>query len=123
MPVTQEFVKRGLGEGNMENIEILGTPLESLLEESKMAIKTLRKTWKARGGAPSVWAPNIDKLIENGFFKLPNKKTRKDVIRAFETKGISTKGNTGVIATTLTRRVKKGKLKFAKDPDEWVYWT
>ena len=123
MPVTQEFVKGGFGEGNIENIEIVGTPLESLLEESKLATKTLRKKWKQRGGAPSIWAPTIDRLIENDFFKLPNKRTRKDVMKAFEAKGISTKGNTGVIATTLTRRVRKGKLKAAKDPDGWIYWT
>ena len=123
MPVTQEFVKRGFGEGDLENIEIVGTPLESLREESKLAIKTLRKKWKERGGAPSVWAPTIDSLIEDGFFKLPNKKTRKDVVKAFEARGISTKGNAGVIATTLTRRVRKGKLKVAKEPVGWVYWT
>jgi len=123
MPVTQEFVKRGLGEGDIENIEIVGTPLESLREESKLATKTLRKKWKERGGAPSIWAPTIDSLIEDGFFKLPNKRTRKDVVKAFEAKGISTKGNTGIIATTLTRRVRKSKLKAAKDPDGWIYWT
>lgn len=123
MPVTREFVKRGLGEGDIEKIEIVGTPLESLREESKLATKTLRKKWKERGGAPSVWAPTIDSLIRDGFFKLPNKRTREDVIKAFEARGISTKGNTGIIATTLTRRVKKGKLKAAKELDGWVYWT
>ncbi|NIO38392.1 hypothetical protein GTO27_11930, partial [Candidatus Bathyarchaeota archaeon] len=63
-----------------------------------MAVKTLRKKWKERGGAPSVWAPTIDSLIDEGFFKLPNKRTRKDVIKAFEARGIATQGNTGVIA-------------------------
>ena len=123
MPVIQEFVKRGLGEGDLRNIEIVGTPLESLREESKLAIKTLRKRWKDRGGAPSVWAPTIDTLIKDGFFNLPNKRTRKDIVKAFEARGISTKDNTSIIATTLTRRVKKGKLKAAKDPDGWIYWT
>jgi uncharacterized protein (DUF362 family) len=123
MPVTQEFVKRGLGVGNIEEIEIVGTPLESLREEAKLATKTLRKKWKERGGAPSVWAPTIDSLIEDGIFKLPNKRTRKEVVRAFEARGISTKGNTGMIITTLTRRVKKGKLKAGKEPSGWVYWT
>lgn len=47
MPVTQEFVKRGLGEGDIENIKIVGTSLERLKEESKSAIKTLKKK-KAR---------------------------------------------------------------------------
>ena len=123
MPVIQAFVKRGLGEGDLTNIEIVGTPLESLREESKLAIKTLRKKWKEPGGAPSVWAPTIDTLIEDGFFKLPHKRTRKDIVKAFEARGISTKGHTSIIATTLTRRVKKGKLKATKDPDGWIYWT
>ena len=123
MPVTQEFVKRGLGEGDLKNIETVGTTLESLREESKLAIKTLRKKWKERGGAPSVWAPTIDSLIEDGFFQLPNKRTRKEVVKAFEARGISAKGNIGIIATTLTRRVRKGKLKATKELDGWVYWT
>ncbi len=123
MPVTQEFVKRGLGVGDIEDIEILGTPLESVREESKLAAKTLRKRWKERGGAPSIWAPTIDSLIEDAFFQLPHKRTREDVVKAFEAKGISTKGYTNVIATTLTRRVRKGKLKTAKELTGWVYWT
>jgi len=123
MPVTQEFVKRGLGVGNIEEIEIVGTPLESLREASKLASRTLKRKWNERGGAPIVWAPTIDSLIENGFFQLPNKRTRKEVAKAFEARGISTKGNTGIIATTLARRAKKGKLKAAKEPSGWVYWT
>ena len=123
MPVTQEFVKRGLGEGDKDNIEIVGVPFESLREEFRSAVKTLKKKWRERGGAPKSWSSGVDTLIGEGFFKLPNKRTRKDVTKALEAMGISTKGNAGVIATTLTRRVGKGKLKAAKDPDGWVYWT
>lgn len=123
MPVTQEFVKRGLGEGNIENIKIVGASLESLREESKSAVKTLKKKWRERGGAPKSWSLGIDSLIQKGFFKLPNKRTREDVAKALETKGLRTKGNAGVIATTLTRRVKKGKLSAIKGVDGWLYWT
>ena len=123
MPVTQEFVKRGLGVGDIEDIEVVGMSLESLREESKLAVKTLRKKWKERGGAPSIWAPTIDSLIKNGFFQLSHKRTKDDVVKAFETKGISTKGYTGVIATTLTRRVRTGKLKATKELGGLVYWT
>lgn len=122
MPVTQEFAKRGLGVGDIEDIEILGTPLESLREKSRFATKTLRKKWKDRGGAPSIWALTIDRLIKDGFFQLPHRRTREDVIRAFAANGISTKGYTSVIATTLTRRVRRDKLKAAKEPSGWVYW-
>ena len=122
-PVIQEFLKRDLGVGDIEDIEIIGTSLESLREESKSANVKLRKKWKEHGGAPSIWAPTIDRLIKNGFFQLPNKRTRDDVVKAFEARGISTKGYTGVIGTTLTRRVRKGKLKAVKELNGWVYWT
>ena len=123
MPVVQKFMERGLGEGNMENIEIVGTSFESLKEKFASTVKILKKKWQARGGAPKSWAPAIDTLIKEGFFKLPDKKTRKDVAKALEARGISTKGNAAIIATTLTRRVRKGKLEGAKDTDGWVYWT
>ena len=123
MPVIQEFVKRGLGEGDFENIEIVGTPFESLKGKFASAAKTLEEKWRARGGAPKIWAPAIDSLIREGFFKLPNKKTREDVAKALEARAISTKDNAGIIANTLTRRVKKGALKATKGPDGWVYWT
>jgi len=123
MPVIQEFVKRGLGEGDLEKIEIVGTSFESLNEKFASAAKTLEEKWRAHGGAPKIWAPAIDNLIQEGFFKLPNKRTREDVAKALETKAISTKGNAGIIANTLTRRVKKGALKGTKGPDGWVYWT
>lgn len=39
MPVLQEFVKRGLGEGDLRNIEIIGTSLETLIPKFKLASK------------------------------------------------------------------------------------
>lgn len=123
MPVIQEFVKRGLGEADMKNIEVVGTSFENLKEEFTSAVKTLEEKWRARGGAPKIWAPAIDGLIEEGFFKLPNKRTKQDVAKALEAKTISTKGKIGIIAATLTRRMKKGKLKGTKGTDGWVYWS
>jgi uncharacterized protein (DUF362 family) len=43
MPVIQEFVKRNLGEGNMKNIEILGTPFESVKNKFRSAAKAQKK--------------------------------------------------------------------------------
>ena len=123
MPVLQEFVRRGLGEGDMEKIEIVGTPFESVKKKFASATKVLEEKWRARGGAPKKWAYAIDSLIGEGFFKLPNKRTREDVAKALEARAISTKGKAGIIAATLTRRVRKGKLKGARGPDGWVYWT
>jgi hypothetical protein len=123
MPVIQEFVKRGFGEGDIENIEILGTPLESLKEKSASAVKILEEKWRTRGGAPKKWASAIDSLIGEGFFKLPNKRTREEVAEALEARAISTKGSTGIIANTLARRVKKRVLKGVRAPEGWTYWT
>lgn len=39
MPVLQEFVKRGLGEGDLKNIEIVGTSFESLKEKFRLAAR------------------------------------------------------------------------------------
>jgi hypothetical protein len=62
-------------------------------------------------------------LMQDGFFKLPNKKSTEDVARALEAKGISTKNKEDKIASILTRRVKRGTLKAAKGPDGRVYRT
>ena len=43
MPVLREFVKRGLGEGNLENIEIIGASLETLKPKFKLASKQRSK--------------------------------------------------------------------------------
>jgi Domain of unknown function (DUF362) len=43
MPVLHEFVKRGLGEGDLRNIEITGTSLEALKPRFKQALKQLVK--------------------------------------------------------------------------------
>lgn len=127
MPVIQEFVKRGLGEGNIENIQILGASLESLKEEIITAKKTQKMRTQARALEPQTWGGKsyhaLESLIQDGFFKLPNKRTRKDVAKALEARGLSTEGKEQKIANSLSRRVKKGVLKSAKGPDGWVYWT
>ena len=126
MPVLQEFVKRGLGEGDLRNIEILGTTLDSLRKEFVSAAKTRRKTRSKRRG-PQTWGGRsyrmMEGLVKEGFFKLPNRRTRNDVALAFKAKGLSTEGKENRIANSLSRRVKKGVLKAAKGPDGWVYWS
>ncbi len=41
--VLQEFVKRGLGEGDIDNIEIVGLPFEEIRGRSKDALKKLKE--------------------------------------------------------------------------------
>jgi len=123
MPIIQEFVKRGLGEGDLKNIEIVGATLESLREKFKLATQQHKQKWRERGGAPKRWAPAIDNLIREGFFKMPNKRTKEDVKKALKAKSIPVEGNMNLVVTTLTRRVKKGVLKAVDGSDGWIYWT
>lgn len=126
MPVIQEFVKRGLGEGNLGNIKILGASFERLKEKFVAAALDQKKLLAQRKG-PQTWGGQsyqaLEGLIREGFFKLPNKRTIEDVAKAFEAKGLSTKGHESKIASSLARRVKKGILKKSKLSKQWVYWT
>ena len=123
MPVLQEFVRRGLGEGDLKNIEVVGASLETLKPRFKQASKQHAKKWREAGGAPKMWAPAIDGLIQEGFFKLPNKRTREDVRIALRAKSVPVEGNMNLVLTTLKRRVEKGMLKARKEPEGWIYWA
>ena len=46
MPILREAVKRGLGEGKLENIEILGSSFESVKEKFSSAAKALKRAKK-----------------------------------------------------------------------------
>jgi len=126
MPVIQEFVKRGLGEGDLENIEIVGASFERLKEKFMSAAMTQKKL-HAQPRGPQTWGGHayyaFESLIRQGFFKLPNKRTIEDVAKALEARGLTTKGKESKIANSLARRVKRGVLKKAKTSDGWVYWT
>ena len=126
MPVIQEFVKRGLGEGTLENIEILGSSFESLKEKFVSAAKAQKKQ-HARSGSPQTWGGQanraFDALVREGFFRKPNKRAIQDVAKALEAHGLLTAGKEDKIASFLTRRVEKGILKNSKTPNEGVYWS
>ncbi|NIO36386.1 DUF362 domain-containing protein [Candidatus Bathyarchaeota archaeon] len=126
MPIIQEFVTRGLGEGNLRNIKIVGASFERLKEKFVAAAADQKKSL-AKSKGPQTWGGHsyqvLESLIREGFFKLPNKRTVEDVAKAFEAKGLSTKGNKGKIASSLARRVKKGVLKKSKLSNQWVYWS
>ena len=126
MLVIQEFVKRGLGEGDLENIEIVGASFEGL-KEKFMSAAVAQKKLRAQRRGPQTWGGYayhaLEGLIREGFFKHPNEKTIEDVVKALEAKGLSTKGKEGKIASSLARRVKRGVLKKAKTSDGWIYWA
>jgi len=124
MPVIQEFAKRRLGEGDLGNIEIVGVPFEPLKEKFAAATMTQKR---ARVKGPQTWGGRahhvLEGLLRQGFFKHPNKRRIEDVVKAFEAQGLSTKGKESKIASSLARRVKKGKLKGLRDSEGWIYWT
>jgi uncharacterized protein (DUF362 family) len=126
MPVIQEFVKRNLGEGALENIEVVGASFENL-KKKFMSAAIAQKHQSAKSKGPATWGGQahlaFKSLIEEEFFKQPNKRTIKDVVEALETRGLPTNGKETKIADILARRVKKGILKKHKTPSGQVYWT
>ena len=48
MPIIQEAVSRGLGEGNIEKIEVLGIPFEDLRRRFEPLLKTSKKESKKK---------------------------------------------------------------------------
>lgn len=126
MPVIQEFVKRDLGEGTLESIEVVGASFEGLKSRLITTAMAQKKQSRQRKG-PQTWGGHafraLERLIHEGFFKQPNGRVLGDVIRALEAQGLSTEGKEGKIADTLARRVKRGTLKKRKASDGQVYWT
>jgi uncharacterized protein (DUF362 family) len=125
MPVIQEFAKRGLGETDIKNIEIVGTDFDTLKKECEAAIGSSRKAKRVQGAL--TWGGRTNhafaSLIKEGFFKTPNKRTLAEISKALETKGISTKGQEQKIPKFLARRVKNGILKQVRGKDGKGYWS
>ncbi len=126
MPVIQEFVRRGLGEGVLDNIEIVGASIESLRNKFKSAAMT-QKRQRAKQRGAQTWGGRahhaFEELIRDGFFKENKKRTLEDVIKSLETRGLSTKGKERRINDILARRTKNGMLKKNTTPDGRVYWS
>jgi len=64
----------------------------------------------------------LEELIRGGFFKQPNNRRLEDVIKALETKGLSTEGKEDKISNALDRRAKKGVLKKDNISNRWISW-
>jgi len=116
MEFMHEFVKRGLGEGNMENIEIIGTPTEELKEKFASLRKKLRITYSTRPRPPQI-SRTIDRLIEEGWMNKP--RTVAEALDELKRMGVRN-ATRAVVRTTLERRRGKTIMK-AMDKDEWVY--
>lgn len=126
MPVIQEFVRRGLGEGCLENIEIVGASFEKLREKCRIASKVQKKQ-RCRNGVPKTWGGQANRvfkdLLQQGFFKQPNKRTMAEIAKALEAKGLSVQGKENNIASLLERRTKKGILRESDETEKKIFWT
>jgi hypothetical protein len=125
MPIIQEFAKRGLGETEMERIEILGVDFGELKKECEAATKAAKKTKRTHGA--QTWGGQANRafalLIEEGYFKPPKRRTLEDVTKALERKGLSLKGKEDKIPGFLARRVKSGTLTLQNGDDSRFYWA
>jgi hypothetical protein len=101
------------------------TSTTTITQEKKVSKEKGNKFEKEekRGGAQkSIFSPKIDELINEGFFKLPNRKKLADVLKALQEKGLPVKGKDKAILIALKRRLGK-TLKGTKTGDEWNFWT
>jgi uncharacterized protein (DUF362 family) len=125
MPVIQEFVQRELGEGTLENIQLVGAPLNRIRDKITSAVIGQKKRRTRKG--PQTWGGQayhaLEGLIREGFFKHPDKRTLEQVVDALEAKDLPTEGKEQNIANALARRVKKGILKKSKVAEGWIYWA
>lgn len=116
MEFLQEFVQRGLGEGNIDNIEIVGTPLEELFEKFRYARKELKNRFNSRPRPLGV-SSTVDKLTDEGW--MDKRRTAAEVLDELKKRGVS-HATSSVVETTLKRRTGK-TLERVRDQGQWIY--
>ena len=72
---------------------------------------------------PVIWASAIDDLIQEDFFKLPNRRATADVAKALVDKGLPAAKKQAEIVIALRRKLRQRKLKGTKTPHGWTFWT
>ena len=121
--IEYEGLVKDVNERYGEALEWLKSVPRSKGDRKEEEIREEEKEKKRGTRGPEIWSPAIDSLIQEGFFKLPNKRTNKDVIKALEDKARPVKGKTHIVLTTLTRKVRRGDLKGTKSSEGWNFWT
>jgi uncharacterized protein (DUF362 family) len=116
----QAFVEKGLGQGDMDSIQILGADFDQMRSRVKSAIKDAQRKEKSM---PTAWSASraVDALIKEGFFT-PQHRTLQEVEKALIKMDARAVDSTKSIYGTLQRRVKMEKLRSEKHPDGIVYW-
>ncbi|MFW9967259.1 MAG: DUF362 domain-containing protein [Candidatus Thorarchaeota archaeon] len=120
--VIHSFVERGLGIGNLDEIDVVGVPMDKL----ELKFGEARRSLEAEISLiPDPWSASkaVDDLIKDGYFKLPIKRTMSEVITALKEADPRARNRDQMIYTTVKRRFDKGKLMGEKTDSEWVFWT
>jgi hypothetical protein len=126
MEIEYEGLVKDANERYKEALEWLKSiPRKEEKEKKEISKEKEEATEEKKKGTrgPEIWSPAIDTLIAEGFFKLPNKRDKRDVVKALEDKALPVQGKTGIIRITLTRKVRRGDLKGTKGPQGWAFWT
>jgi hypothetical protein len=92
-------------------------------EQSEDTDAKKEKKDKRGGIRKPIFAPTIQRLIEEGFFK--EKRSVDDVIKKFEEKGLPVRGKKNAILTSLRYETSKrdSKLKSTKTENDWYFWV
>ena len=118
-PVIQEFVRRGLGEGDINNIQIVGVSAAEFTQ-LKRRHKELKKMIAAAPKLPGV-SDTIDILVEAGWFGAA--RCVPEVVVELQQRGV-TNATPALVETTLKRRAGK-TLERAKEGEgrsaPWLY--
>jgi uncharacterized protein (DUF362 family) len=118
----QSFVDKRLGIGDLDKIDVVGVPLDKL----ELKFEEARKLLEAEiASKPDPWSASkaVDKLIKEGYFKLPSKKAMSEIIATLKEVDPRAANRDKIIYTTVKRRFDKGKLMGEKTDNEWVFWT
>lgn len=115
LPHLQEFVRRGLGVGDMDEIEIVGLS-EGEFAQLRKAYKELKNQVEAEPRQPGI-SDTIDCLIQEGWLDVG--RSANEVTAELMKRGITTAVRQ-VVETTLKRRVGK-KLQKVKKDGLWFY--
>lgn len=110
----QEFVRRGLGEGDIQNIEIVGVSAEEFAQ-LKLSYRKLNAILKAEPKSPGI-SGTIDRLTEEGW--LDQFRCASEVVEELKQRGV--RATSAVVETTLKRRVGK-TLEMMKEGRVTVY--
>lgn len=92
-------------------------------QKEKVEEEEGKKKGKRGGARKPIYPPEIQRLKDDNFFE--TKKSLDEVVKAFESRGVPTRGKRVAIRNALVRdtRKKDSSLKATKEDDTWVFWV